>query len=100
MVFAPLAKLPAAVMAALLPEMKDKLYGVPALQVTDTVEVDASVPRMVDKLPKFTAVAATEQAFTIVTCTLNVPEAVAAKTDDALAKPATATSGKRYLRII
>ena len=97
--FAPLVKLPDAVIARRLPEMKDRLYVVPALQTTLTVEFADSVPRIVDRLPKFTVVAETEQALTIVTCTLNVPEAVAANAEEALARPAVAMSGRRYLRM-
>ena len=71
----------------------------PELQVTDTVEVPASVPRMVERLPKLTAVAETAQALTIFTWTLNVPDEVAAKEEEALAKAAAATIGRRYLRM-
>lgn len=71
----------------------------PTLQVTLTVEEPVSVPRIVDKLPKLTFVAETAQALTMFTCTLNVPELVAAIAEDAPTMLAIATIGRRYLRM-
>lgn len=98
-VLTPFTRLPAAVIAALLAEMNDRLYGVPTLQTTLTVEFADSEPRIVERLPKLTAVAETEQALTMVTCTLNVPDCVTAKAEDAPTILATATIGRRYLRM-
>lgn len=59
-------------------DVKDKLYGVPALHVMMTVELAVSALVIVGRLPKFIGVAEMTQDLAIVICTLNVPKLVAA----------------------